>query len=100
MGSMNSAGHVFAFICWALAGGWLVKSVAALRGMPNLQDLSDMDPDALPAMPANECPDLTVVIPARDEEAAIGACLRSLVASTGLRLQIIAVDDRSDDGTG
>jgi glycosyltransferase involved in cell wall biosynthesis len=100
MGSMNSAGHVFAFICWALAGGWLVKSVAALRGMPNLQDLSDMDPDALPAMPANECPDLTVVVPARDEEAAIGACLRSLVASTGLRLQIIAVDDRSDDGTG
>jgi glycosyltransferase involved in cell wall biosynthesis len=43
---------------------------------------------------------LTVLVPACNEEEAIEATLRSLLASTGLRLQIIAVDDRSTDLTG
>jgi glycosyltransferase involved in cell wall biosynthesis len=40
------------------------------------------------------------VVPARDEEAAIDQCLLSLLASTGVKLQIVAVNDRSSDRTG
>lgn len=100
MGSIFSAGHVFGFFSWALAAAWLGKGIAALRGMPKLPDLSRIDLDRLPAISRSEGPDLAVVVPARDEEAAIEQCLRSLIASDGLRLQIIAVDDRSSDRTG
>jgi len=44
--------------------------------------------------------EITVIVPARNEEASIENTLRSLLAATGVRLQIIAVDDRSTDGTG
>jgi len=45
-------------------------------------------------------PDLTVIVPACNEEEAIEATLRSLLASTGIKLQIVAVNDRSIDRTG
>jgi glycosyltransferase involved in cell wall biosynthesis len=54
----------------------------------------------MPALPVGELPDLAVIVPACNEGAAIEATLRSLLASTGLRLEIIAVDDRSTDRTG
>ena len=44
-------------------------------------------------------PSLTVVIPARNEERNILACLRSLPADSFPGLQIIVVDDRSADRT-
>jgi GT2 family glycosyltransferase len=58
-------------------------------------DLSQQVSDAEDA-----APDLTVIVPACNEEDAIEATLRSLLASTGVRLQIVAVDDRSTDQTG
>lgn len=100
MGSIFSAGHILAFLSWALAAAWLGRGIAALCGMPTLPDLSRTDLDTLPPIPSQEGPHLTVVVPARDEEGAIESCLRSLLASTGLRLQIVAVDDRSSDRTG
>jgi succinoglycan biosynthesis protein ExoA len=42
---------------------------------------------------------VTLVVPARDEEASIGACLDSLVAQTHRNLQIIVVDGASTDRT-
>jgi glycosyltransferase involved in cell wall biosynthesis len=100
MGFVISAGQAFTFFCWALAAAWLWKGFVALNGMRNLPDLNRMDQDALPEIAQGGGPDLTVVVPARDEAASIDACLRSILGSTGLRLQIIAVDDRSSDGTG
>jgi cellulose synthase/poly-beta-1,6-N-acetylglucosamine synthase-like glycosyltransferase len=94
------AAQIFAILAWALAAAWLWKGITALRGMPTLPDLSRIDPASLPPVPESDGPDLTVVVPARDEESSIEACLRSLVDSTGLRLQVIAVDDRSTDRTG
>ncbi len=96
---MISAGHVFAFCCWIFAAAWLLKGIEALRGMAKLRDLCT-NPEALAAIPRGDGFDLTVVVPARDEEASIEACLRSLLSSTGVRLQIVAVDDRSSDRTG
>jgi glycosyltransferase involved in cell wall biosynthesis len=83
-----------------LALGWLRQAVSVLRGMPRLPDLTRIDTAALPALPAGDGSHLTVVVPACNEEESIQAALRSLLASTGLRLQIVAVDDRSTDQTG
>ena len=42
---------------------------------------------------------MSVIVPARNEEASLGACLESLTAQTGLPFEIIVVDDHSTDRT-
>jgi glycosyltransferase involved in cell wall biosynthesis len=42
---------------------------------------------------------VSVLIPARNEAAGIGACLRSVLASEGVELEVIVLDDASTDGT-
>ncbi len=44
-------------------------------------------------------PDVSVIVPARNEEASLGACLRSLSAQGGVHFEIIVVDDQSTDAT-
>lgn len=44
-------------------------------------------------------PLVSVIIPARNEEASLGACLQSLVSQTGVEHEIIVVDDASSDRT-
>ncbi|MBI3861499.1 MAG: glycosyltransferase [Planctomycetia bacterium] len=67
---------------WIIVGRWRLKSLA-LR---------------LPA-PA-EWPAVAIVVPARDEAAMIEEALRSLLSLDYPQLEIIAVDDRSQDATG
>lgn len=54
-------------------------------------------------MPATETsstpPRVSVIIPARNEEAALGTCLRSLVSQPGIPFEIIVVNDHSTDRT-
>jgi glycosyltransferase involved in cell wall biosynthesis len=54
-------------------------------------------------MPATETmtthPEVSVVVPARNEEASLAACLESLVSQTGVSFEIIVVDDHSTDRT-
>jgi hypothetical protein len=43
---------------------------------------------------------VTVVLPVRDEEAAVGTCLTAVLAQRGVdRLRVVVVDDGSTDGT-
>ena len=44
-------------------------------------------------------PAVSVIIPARNEEVCLGACLQSLVAQTDIDFEIIVVDDASTDRT-
>ena len=44
-------------------------------------------------------PFLSIVVPARNEERQIERCIRSLLALSYERFEIVAVDDRSDDAT-
>ncbi len=44
-------------------------------------------------------PTVSVIIPARDEEASIGACLRSVISQIGVDFEILVVDDQSTDST-
>jgi len=44
-------------------------------------------------------PQVSVIVPARNEEASLPACLGSLVSQSGIRFEIIVVDDASTDRT-
>ena len=56
---------------------------------------------SLPATPPSVCPGVDVIVPARDEAAGVGDCLRSLLAQDYRgALHIYLVDDGSTDGTG
>jgi len=44
-------------------------------------------------------PEVSVIVPARNEEASLAACLESLVTQTGVSFEVIAVDDHSSDRT-
>jgi cellulose synthase/poly-beta-1,6-N-acetylglucosamine synthase-like glycosyltransferase len=50
-------------------------------------------------LPASARPAVSVIVPARNEEACLGGCLQSLVRQSGMPLEIIVVDDHSTDGT-
>jgi cellulose synthase/poly-beta-1,6-N-acetylglucosamine synthase-like glycosyltransferase len=52
------------------------------------------------APPPGPFPALTVVVPCRDEARGVDAAVRSLLAQDLPDLQVVAVDDRSTDGTG
>jgi chlorobactene glucosyltransferase len=47
----------------------------------------------------NDAPPVSVIVPARNEAETVGACLALLLDSTYPRLEVILVDDQSDDGT-
>jgi cellulose synthase/poly-beta-1,6-N-acetylglucosamine synthase-like glycosyltransferase len=91
---------------WLLSLGWLWNLLEWLRNFPRAEDLNQI---TLPAL-AEPClildsanpapPHLTVIVPACNEAPSIAATLHSLLASTGIRLQILAVNDRSTDQTG
>ncbi|HEV2399143.1 MAG TPA: glycosyltransferase family 2 protein [Candidatus Sulfotelmatobacter sp.] len=51
-------------------------------------------PDTLP-----DQPQLSVIVPARNEEASLAACLESLVSQPGIDFEIIVVNDHSTDRT-
>lgn len=53
----------------------------------------------MPLMEASTKPDVSVIVPARNEEASLGACLESLVSQSGVDFEIIVVNDHSTDGT-
>jgi len=44
-------------------------------------------------------PTVSVIVPARNEEACLRACLESLVSQTGVGFEIVVVDDHSTDRT-
>jgi len=47
----------------------------------------------------SERPSVSVIVPARNEESCLGACLESLVSQTGVAFEIIVIDDGSTDRT-
>ena len=86
----------FEFVCWGIAVAWCCRVLDAAWHMPRVPDLLADEFDRLPA----GMPGITVIVPARDEVADIGATLRSLLKQDYANVQIIAVNDRSTDETG
>jgi hypothetical protein len=80
----------------ALAGAlWLL---AALRGLALRRALEPLPAD--PPAPPGGWPLLSVVVPCRDEARAVEGAMGSLLAQDYPALEVVAVDDRSRDGTG
>jgi glycosyltransferase involved in cell wall biosynthesis len=53
----------------------------------------------LATLPVSGRPTVSVIVPARNEEACLAACLQSLLAQNGVAFEIIVVDDHSTDRT-
>jgi GT2 family glycosyltransferase len=84
---------LFALAVFALWIHICQRSIAALRGLQTLPEPPDSeDPSTLPR--------LSVVVAARNEEAAIGECLRRLMDQDLPNLEVVVVNDRSTDRTG
>jgi glycosyltransferase involved in cell wall biosynthesis len=62
--------------------------------MPATETATQQPPASQPILPQ-----VSVIVPARNEEASLGACLESLVTQTGVVFEIIVVDDHSTDRT-
>jgi chlorobactene glucosyltransferase len=79
---------------WLAIVTWLILRAINQRAL--LPRLALASPPAGP-----EAPRLTIIVPARDEAANIGRCLRSLLAQDypAHRLDVIVVDDHSADET-
>ena len=54
----------------------------------------------LPPLHRPRPPLVTAIVPAKDEEATLPDCLRTVCAQSYPNLEILVVDDRSADGTG
>jgi glycosyltransferase involved in cell wall biosynthesis len=53
----------------------------------------------MPLIDASAKPEVSVIVPARNEEASLGACLESLVSQSGVDFEVIVVNDHSIDRT-
>src|ERR1039458_4513228 len=89
--------HYFHWIAGTiLALAWFSRIIDAAIGMPSVADISKPAWDRNP--PSN--PRVTIVVPARNEEADIESSLRALLALDYDNYEVIAVNDRSTDRTG
>jgi glycosyltransferase involved in cell wall biosynthesis len=81
---------------WILGLAWLWRLAAAALGVPKIADISRPEWDRRPAAP----PRVSLIVPARNEDADIAATLTRLLDLDYDSYDVIAVDDRSTDRTG
>lgn len=82
--------------------GWVLFVIWVVGVTPSLISMLWRSLDSVTARlpsPA-EWPTVSIIVPARDEEAKIDAAMRSKLAIDYPRLELIAVNDRSQDTTG
>ena len=82
-----------------LALAWFSRIVDAALGMPSVADVSRPEWNRNPVSPAGN-PRVSIIVPARNEEASIEQALRTLLNLDYDNYEIIAVNDRSTDSTG
>jgi chlorobactene glucosyltransferase len=79
--------------------GMLAESIADWKSAPPLRPLPPRRPHAGEAASLAEAPRVSVIVPARDEERNIEACVTSLLAQDYDNFEVIVVDDGSTDAT-
>lgn len=79
----------------AIAAAWVIQATRATIGMRRVPELRD----SLPAADG-DCPAISVIFGARDEAEKLAPALATLLALDYPRYEVIAVNDRSRDGTG
>src|SRR5271154_2177897 len=92
--------HYFHWIAGTiLALAWFSRIVDAAIGMPSVADISKPEWDRNPAT-ASGNPRVSIIVPARNEEADIEQSLTRLLELDYDNYEVIAVNDRSTDRTG
>ena len=79
-----------------VAAGWFLFNLAAAVMQ---RDVAPLHRAAASAPDPQRPPRVTVVIAARNERERIAESVRRLLAQRGVELEIVVVDDRSEDGT-
>ena len=79
----------------ASAAIWVLVGLVYQGGDRRISGLA-----STPPRPGADLPSLTIISAARNEERRVGEAVRTLLAQDYPRLQIVAVDDRSEDRTG
>lgn len=80
-----------------LALAWVSRVIDAGIGMPSVADIAKAEWDRTPASPQ---PRISIIVPARNEEAHITQTLTGLLALDYSNYEVIAINDRSTDATG
>lgn len=80
---------------------WLLTGVQLARAAWGFRQAARLEPIAAQPAPntARTYPRVSVVVPARNEERNIGGCLSGILAQTYPDLEVVVVDDRSEDAT-
>ncbi len=92
--------HYFHWIAGTiLALAWFSRIVDAARGMPSVADISKPEWDRDQVLAAGN-PRVSIIVPARNEEADIERCLTRMLELDYDNYEVIAVNDRSTDQTG
>lgn len=95
-----SATDAHALVLLALAAlsavGWTVVGLRLWRGSRRVPRLPDVAAEA----PPTGWPKVSVIVPSRNEERAVEAATRALLAQDYPSLEVVAIDDRSTDATG
>jgi glycosyltransferase involved in cell wall biosynthesis len=88
--------HLFGLVLFGfIAFFWLTHGLRVAYGATQLPWLKDFAP-----APDAECPRISLLFAARDEEEKLPAALATLMEIDYPNLEVIAVDDRSNDSTG
>jgi hypothetical protein len=77
------------------ACAWATCVVVSLLGLGSMPDATSPPTDD-----SVDAPSVSIVLAARDEAARVEQTVRRALAQTNVRAQVIAIDDRSTDGTG
>ena len=88
--------HLFRLVLFGfIAFFWLTHGLRVAYGATKLPWIKDFAPAS-----NAECPRVSILFAARDEEEKLPAALATLMAIDYPHLEVIAVDDRSNDATG
>ncbi|HLV95648.1 MAG TPA: glycosyltransferase family 2 protein [Candidatus Acidoferrales bacterium] len=87
--------HIFlAALLGLIAFLWALQVIEIARGIPSLPHLKDVAPAEGPILPK-----ISVLVAARDEEKKLPEALASFLALDYPNYEVVAVNDRSQDGT-
>ena len=85
-------------LVWLIVFSWLISVVLTLYSLSRQKPL--VPPSDLPVT-TSDAPLVSVLVPARNEEhRVLASCIRSILAQDYGSFEVIAVNDRSTDGTG
>ncbi len=89
-----------ALVSWLPALAWLVAAGCLWRASRRILSLADAPEPPETQKAGESLPGVSVIVALRNEAPSIERTIRSLLAQQLPSLEVIAVDDRSDDGSG